>query len=60
MAKSNDPTVSGFQEGVAYPVMPETPEEFSQLLDNPDKPPQNQSAPAPENLNPHLFPERLP
>jgi len=48
-------TVSGFQEGVAYPTMPVTPEDFSQLLPNPDKPAENQSAPSPEQLNPHLF-----
>jgi hypothetical protein len=47
--------VSGFQEGLAYPILPETPEEFAQLLDNPDKPAENQSAPSPEQLNPHLF-----
>jgi len=40
---------------VAYPTMPVTPEDFSQLLPNPDKPAENQSAPSPEQLNPHLF-----
>jgi hypothetical protein len=49
------PTVSGFQEGVHYPAMPRTPEQFAQLLENPDKPAENQSAPSPEKLNPHLF-----
>ena len=53
--KEEQPTVSGFQEGVEYPVMPQTPDEFSALLENPDLPPENQSAPSPEKLNPHLF-----
>jgi hypothetical protein len=48
-------TVSGFQEGVAYPPIPITPQDFRELLANPDKPAENQSAPAPEQLNPHLF-----
>jgi hypothetical protein len=48
-------TVSGFQEGVAYPPVPVTPEDFQRLLPNPDKPAENQSAPSPEQLNPHLF-----
>lgn len=48
-------TVSGFQEGVAYPPIPITPEDFRQLLANPDKRAENQSAPSPEQLNPHLF-----
>lgn len=52
--------VSGFQEGTHYPTMPRTPEQFRQLLDNPEKPAEYQAAPAPEKLNPHLFPERLP
>lgn len=47
--------VSGFQEGVVYPSLPQTPDEFQQLLDNPELPPEFQSAPAPEKLNPHLF-----
>jgi hypothetical protein len=50
-----DTTVSGFQQGISYPVMPRTPEQFAQLLENPDKPAENQSAPAPEKLNPHIF-----
>lgn len=48
-------TVSGFQEGTAYPSVPQTPQDFRQLLENPDKPAENQSAPSPEKLNPHLF-----
>ena len=52
--------VHGYQEGIWYPRQPQTPEEFSQLLDNPDKGAQFQSAPPPEKLNPHLFPDRLP
>ena len=48
-------TVSGFQEGIAYPPIPITPEDFRQLLANPDKRAENQSAPSPEQLNPHLF-----
>jgi hypothetical protein len=52
--------VSGFQEGVHYPTMPRTPRQFAQLLENPDMPAENQAAPAPEKLNPHLFPNRLP
>lgn len=47
--------VSGFQEGVNYPLMPQTRDAFTRLLDNPDKPAENQSAPSPETLNPHLF-----
>ena len=47
--------VSGFQEGTAYPPVPVTPEDFANLLPNPEKPAENQSAPSPEQLNPHLF-----
>lgn len=47
--------VSGFQEGRHYPSVPTTPDQFQQLLENPDVAPENQSAPAPEKLNPHLF-----
>ena len=32
-------------------TMPVTPEDFSQLLPNPDKPAENQSAPSPADLN---------
>lgn len=49
---------AGFQEGKAYPKMPVTPDDFAKLLDNPDLPAENQSAPSPEQLNPHLFPKR--
>lgn len=52
--------VSGFQTGLEYPRVPQTREEFRQLLDNPDKPAENQSAPPMDQLNPHLFPTRLP
>jgi hypothetical protein len=47
--------VSGFQEGVAYPPIPQTEEDFAQLLINAYKPAQFQSAPPQEQLNPHLF-----
>lgn len=50
-----DSQVSGFQQGIVYPRVPVTPEHFKRLLDNPAKRPENQSAPAPEQLNPHLF-----
>jgi len=50
-----DTQVSGFQEGVAYPLMPQTNQEFQRLLENPERPPQYQAAPSPESLNPHLF-----
>jgi hypothetical protein len=53
-------TVTGFQQGVAYPTMPKTPAQFAQLLENPSLPAENQSAPSPEKLNPHIFPTRLP
>lgn len=53
-------TVSGYQEGIHYPTMPRTPEQFAELLDNPDMDAHLQSAPTPEKLNPHLFPNRLP
>jgi hypothetical protein len=55
IAEEHSATVSGFQEGVAYPSIPQTPQDFQQLLENPDKPAENQSAPPPEKLNPHLF-----
>ena len=60
MAKKDDIAaengiVAGFQEGINYPLMPQTPEDFRSLLDNPDKPAENQSAPSPEKLNPHLY-----
>lgn len=47
--------VSGFQEGKAYPKEPRTPDDFAELLDNPELPAENQAAPSPEKLNPHLF-----
>jgi hypothetical protein len=50
-----DTTVSGFQQGASYPHVPVTPEDFRHLLPNPNKPAENQSAPSPEQLNPHLF-----
>jgi hypothetical protein len=52
--------VSGFQQGIAYPMMPRTPDQFATLLENPDLPAANQSAPSPEKLNPHIYPVRLP
>lgn len=58
MAKKT--SVSGFQQGDEYPVLPKTDDDFAQLLDNPELPPENQSAPSMEKLNPHLFPTRLP
>lgn len=48
--------VHGFQEGAWYPKQPLTPDDFANLLDNPKLPAQHQSAPSPEQLNPHLFP----
>ncbi len=51
--------VSGYQEGVKHPRVQVTPQDFANLLDNPEKPAESQSAPSPEQLNPHLFPERL-
>jgi len=48
-------TVSGFQQGVEYPPVAVTPDDFARLLKNPALPPENQSAPTPEQLNPHLF-----
>lgn len=50
----------GYQQGTAYPVQPRTPDEFSKLLRNPDVPAEQQTAPRPEDLNPHLYPTRLP
>lgn len=47
--------VSGFQEGVDYPLLPQTADEFKSLLPNPDRPAELQSAPSQEQLNPHLF-----
>lgn len=47
--------VEGFQEGVHYPEIPQTPSQFRKLQDNPDLAPERQSAPSPEQLNPHLF-----
>ncbi len=47
--------VHGFQEGAKFARMPRTPADFANLLDNPDKPAQHQSAPSPEQLNPQLF-----
>jgi len=63
MAKKDDDsvgTVSGFQSGRPYPNAPLTADDFAALLNNPELPPQNQSAPSQEQLNPHLFPARLP
>lgn len=62
MAKKDESvgTVSGFQQGRAHPEIPLTADDFAALLDNPELPPQNQSAPSQEQLNPHLFPTRLP
>lgn len=54
----DDGGVSGFQQGLAYPPVPQTPADFKQLLHNPDLPPENQSAPSPEKLNPHIFGEQ--
>ena len=52
-------SVSGFQEAPAYPDLPETREEMTRLLENPDLPAEYQAAPDQEVLNAHLFPERL-
>jgi len=54
-APEGNMTVSGFQQGLEYPKVPVTPDDFAELLENPDKPAQFQSAPSPEQLNPHLF-----
>jgi hypothetical protein len=54
----DDAQVSGFQQGTAYPEIPITPDDFQQLLENPELPAENQSAPSPEQLNPHLFGEQ--
>lgn len=55
---TDDGGVAGFQQGTAYPPIPQTPADFKQLLHNPNLPPENQSAPSPEQLNPHLFGEQ--
>jgi hypothetical protein len=61
MAKREDPDdvkrplQSGFRQGMRYPRMPVGLEDFQRLLENPDLPAQNQSAPSPSQLNPHLF-----
>lgn len=48
--------VSGVQTAPHVPPIPRTPRDFAKLLDNPDVPAQNQSAPPQELLNPHLYP----
>lgn len=53
-------TVRGFQQGLAYPRQPRTAADFQKLLKNPDLPAEYQSAPSMEQLNAHLFPDRLP
>lgn len=50
-----DAQVAGFQQGLRYPKVPVTKEDFAKLLPNPDLPAENQSAPSHEQLNPHLF-----
>lgn len=50
--------VSGPQPAPVVPNVPITREDFAQLVENPDLPPQNQSAPGQDRLNPHLFPQR--
>jgi len=55
MSDEEDTVVSGFQQGVAYPPLPKTRDDFQQLLENPKLPAENQSAPSPEKLNPHIF-----
>lgn len=49
----------GPQGGVEYPLLPQTKEDFQEMLPNPELPPERQSAPTQEKLNPHLFPNRL-
>jgi hypothetical protein len=53
-----DTTVEGFQEGVPYSEIPTTPKQFRALQENPALPPERQSAPSPEQLNPQLFGEQ--
>ena len=53
--KTEENEQGGFREGDDYPVMPVTAEDYKNLLENPDKRVENQSAPAQELLNPHLF-----
>lgn len=50
-----DTQVHGFQEAPYIPPIPTTPDDFAKLLRNPNLPAENQSAPRPEDLNPHLF-----
>lgn len=52
--------VSGPQSAPEYPKVPVTRKDFRALLENPDLPAELQSAPEQEQLNPHLFPSRLP
>jgi hypothetical protein len=52
--------LSGPQDAPHFPKIPITEADFRQLLPNPDLPPERQSAPSQEQLNPHLFPNRLP
>lgn len=54
--EENQYEVKGYQEGKRYPVLPTSPEEVQALLLlNPNKSAQNQSAPSPSKLNPHLY-----
>lgn len=48
--------VFGPQEAPVVPNIPFTREDFAELLLNPERDPQRQSAPPQELLNPHLFP----
>lgn len=47
--------VAGPQPVRPVPAIPVTEQEFRQLLRNPDLPPEQQSAPSLDQLNPHLF-----
>lgn len=58
----NDPLaglyeVHGSQPVRPVPQIPVTQADFQALLDNPGAPAENQSAPALDKLNPHLFPQ---
>lgn len=49
----------GPQSGIEYPLLPQTREDFQKMMPNPDLPPERQAAPTQQDLNPHLFPNRL-
>jgi hypothetical protein len=50
--------VSGVQPTANVPLIPITRSDFRRLVENPELPPENQSAPPQDLLNPHLFPQR--